>query len=118
MRVCLLIIAFSLFLSACAGARKLEEGRMLFRAGNYTEAFQRLAPLAKKGEPSAQYALGYMYYYGKGTAVNKPLAKTWINAAAQQGDPDALMASRMIKREDDEAAAQALPLMLQSRVLE
>ena len=40
---------------------------------------------AQNGDPDAQYALGYMYFYGIGTVRDTKAAQLWINRAAAQG---------------------------------
>ena len=40
---------------------------------------------AEQGDADAQYALGYMYYYGSGIEQNKRLGAQWIKRSAIQG---------------------------------
>jgi tetratricopeptide (TPR) repeat protein len=48
---------------------------------------------AQKGNPQAQYNLGYSYYYGKnGSIEDKSIAIDWYEKSAQQGNPKALNA--------------------------
>ena len=56
------------------------------QAGNYEQAIILWKPLAEQGNPAAQYALGWMYESGQGTAQNYPQAAYWYEKAAQQGD--------------------------------
>ena len=87
----------SLGLVACAttGANspqmtgQFQQGKSAFATGNYTQAFNNLLPVAKAGNPDAQYAVGYMYYYGKGVVENKQMASYWMGKAAAQGQPAA-----------------------------
>jgi DamX protein len=51
---------------------------------------------AKAGDPDAQYALGYMYYYGRGVNQNLSLAKQWIKKAAAQGQEQAMQAEKIL----------------------
>lgn len=82
-----------LFFSGCTNnAEIFKQSEQAFQNQNYPSAFQPLLRLAKKGNPDAQYAVGYMYYYGKGTVENHQLAQMWINKAAQQGQPLAIKA--------------------------
>lgn len=55
---------------------------------------------AEKGQPDAQYALGYMYYYGIGTAKDQQKAMLWIRRAANQGQPLAIKAVQMLNKSD------------------
>ncbi len=52
---------------------------------------------ASAGDADAQYALGYMYFYGVGTVRDSETAMLWINRAAAQGQPLAERAKKMIK---------------------
>lgn len=51
---------------------------------------------AEAGDPDAQYALGYMYYYGKGVPQNKALGESWINKSAAAGQPQAIEAQKIL----------------------
>ncbi len=89
-------------LSGCTMQNKQQqmlEGQQYFEEQNYTKAFKELKPLAEKGNPDAQYALGYMYFYGKGTPKDLPLALKWMNKAAQQGQPLAQQALAAIEKQ-------------------
>lgn len=58
-----------------------------------TLTFDQIKMAAESGDPDAQYALGYMFYYGKsGAPKNVNLAKTWIAKAANQKQPQAMKA--------------------------
>jgi TPR repeat protein len=67
----------------------LREGIRSFQVQDYRQAFIRLKPEAKKGQPDAQYAVGYMYYYGQGVVENRKKAWYWITSAANAGQSDA-----------------------------
>jgi DamX protein len=64
--------------AACVGNAYLQK---------YGCSIQRTEQAAQGGDPDAQYALGYMYYYGIGTARDKQAAELWIKRAARQGQP-------------------------------
>jgi TPR repeat protein len=70
----------------------LEEGKANFKAKHYATAYRQLLPLAVKGKTEAQYAIGYMYYYGKGIDRNEELAENWLGKAARKGDSRAIAA--------------------------
>jgi len=94
-----LLAVFSLLvlLSSCAtGAYNLKEGIGSFKIQDYRRAFIRLLPEANKGQPDAQYAVGYMYYYGEGVTEDKQKALYWIKCAADAGQPDAVMAMKIL----------------------
>ncbi len=65
-------------------------GRENFLAGNYSQAFSQLISAAQMGNPNAQYAIGYMYYYGLGIVPDRQVAMVWIQRAANQGQPQAI----------------------------
>lgn len=73
--------------SACIGNAYLQK---------YGCSTRRINQAAKSGDPDAQYALGYMYYYGIGTVRDKETAKMWIDRAAKQGQPLAKKAEELI----------------------
>ncbi|KTD02145.1 SEL1-like repeat protein [Fluoribacter gormanii] len=96
----LLVVIFISNLAGCTMSNgiNLREGIDNFRLEEYRKAFIRLKPLAQKGQPDAQYAVGYMYYYGKGVVEDRKKAWFWINAAANLGQPDAKEAIRILAR--------------------
>ncbi|STY28701.1 Sel-1 protein [Legionella wadsworthii] len=94
----LIVVIFISNIAGCAVFRSvnLREGIDNFRLENYRKAFIRLKPLADRGQPDAQYAVGYMYYYGKGVVEDRKKAWFWINAAANLGQPDAKVAIKIL----------------------
>lgn len=54
--------------------------------GNYTRAFPKLKPYAKKGDALSQVAIGKMYLNGAGTQKNEIEAFKWFVAASEQGN--------------------------------
>ncbi len=77
----------------------LREGIQCFKAQDYRKAFIRLKPEAEKGNPDAQYAVGYMYYYGKGVVEDRKKARFWITCAARAGQSDAIVALGILDRQ-------------------
>lgn len=75
----------------------LREGIKSFQVQNYRQAFIRLLPEAEHGQPDAQYAVGYMYYYGQGVIEDRKKAWYWIGCAAQQAQPDAVEAMTILQ---------------------
>lgn len=101
----LVIILLFSFLLACASARMAEEvqsGKATFNAGNFKQAFAELLPLAVKCSAEAQYAVGYMYYYGLGVEPHKESGLFWINQSAQQMYRPAIRALQIIEKENKE----------------
>lgn len=104
----ILIILFSSLLLACASARMAEEvqsGKVAFDSGNFKQAFIQLLPLAVKCSPEAQYAVGYMYYYGLGVEAHKESGLFWINQAAKQMYRPAIRALQIIDKDKAESHA-------------
>lgn len=91
------ILVLCMTLSACLSSVNLAEGITSFKQQNYRQAFIRLMPEAKKGNPEAQYAVGYMYYYGQGVTEDREKALKWIRLAALANQPDAITALKAIK---------------------
>ena len=95
----LIPLILMLILTACASTGQiLKRSEANFREGNYTEAFEQLRPLAEKDNADAQYAIGYMYYYGKGTEKDIIQAQKWIRHAANQGQPQAIKAMSLLTK--------------------
>lgn len=99
------ISAASLCLSACATSstsNQLVNGKTAFQQGQYNEAFSVLMPAARKGNPEAQYAIGYMYFYGKGTQQNTLLAQQWFEKSAKQDYPQAKTALQLLSQQNQQ----------------
>lgn len=94
-RVRLGILLLCLLLQSCMSAKMsqdLQLGKITFESGDYTLAFNRLLPVAANGNPEAEYAIGYMYFYGYGTTQDQSVGLFWIKRAAEKGYPPAIMA--------------------------
>lgn len=99
MRRTVIPVLLMLLLTGCASTgQMLKQGGDNFRDGNYTQAFEQLKPLAEKNNADAQYAVGYMYYYGKGTEKDIIQAQKWIRQAASQGQPQAIKAMSLLNK--------------------
>lgn len=90
-----LVVCLSVWVSACVN-NSFDEGISAFKLQDYRAAFIRLKPSAEKGQRDAQYAIGYMYYYGQGVVEDRKKAWYWIKAAARQGQPEALIALQIL----------------------
>jgi DamX protein len=82
--------------AACAGNVYLEK---------YHCSLEEVQQAALAGNPDAQYALGYMYYYGIGTVHDQQTAALWIQRAASQGEPLAEQAQQMIAAEQNSSTS-------------
>jgi TPR repeat protein len=85
-------------LQACTHRYNLEHGIESFKVQDYRQAFIRLLPEAKAGQADAQYAVGYMYYYGQGVIENRKKAWYWIERAANSGQADAVSALEILRQ--------------------
>jgi TPR repeat protein len=91
------IIGLALTITACANSfGRLNSGIANFKEQNYRAAFIKLMPIAEAGNPDAQYAIGYMFYYGQGVVTDKDKAFYWMKLASRQGHPEANKALQII----------------------
>lgn len=97
LRISLLLFLFFLIIGCINQGANLEEGIHCFREQNYRHAFIRLKPFADRGQPDAQYAVGYMYYYGQGVVEDRQKAYLWICRAAKAGQAEALKAMTILE---------------------
>lgn len=101
-----LCVLLTLFLSSCAtrtfqpmtpGQRSLlQQGQRYFLEGYYKRAMHELLPLACDGIANAEYAVGYMYYYGYGVVQDTEVGHIWVKRAADQQYPPAQHALALI----------------------
>lgn len=103
-------LALLLILGGCANTQNnFVEGKQQFLLGDYHQAFAKLQPLAVEGNPQAQYAVGYMYFYGLGTVQNYEAAQKWMVVAAEQGHPEARAALAKLDKLAPPPPPSALP---------
>lgn len=85
----IIILLLALTVCTTAGAQNAEtlykEGRELYEAKKYSEAFPKLQTAAKKGHKKAQYWLARCYDKGRGVTEDNRQAFQWYLKAAQQG---------------------------------
>lgn len=93
------VLLFVLLPAACVTHSSLREGIHYFRIQHFRDAFIRLMPEARHGHADAQYAVGYMFYYGQGVVENKPKALFWIRLSACQGQLEAIQALKLLQEE-------------------
>lgn len=94
----LLLLAF--LLSSCASvqhAEEVQEGKIYFEDGDFKPAFHKLLPAAAAGNARAQYAVGYMYYYGYGVHEDTESGLFWMQKSAEQHYPPAVKALNIIE---------------------
>lgn len=75
---------------------ELKTGEYFFEKGYYKRAMSNLLPPAHDGDPKAQYAVGYMYYYGYGVQQDTDRGYYWIEKAARCNDPKAIEAMHLL----------------------
>ena len=83
-----------LFLCFCivACATNLDRGNAHYQKQEYDQAAYYWNPLAKQGNPFAQYNVGLLWEYGFGsTAKNRAQAAEWYLLSAKQGFPMAMV---------------------------
>src|SRR3990167_5966521 len=109
-RISVLII-LAIILIACTTLHKtspaqqslqLQRGERSYESGYYKRAMKELLPLACDGNPAAQYAVGYMYYYGYGVSQDTDVGYFWIKRAADQHYAPAIQALILIEQQKAE----------------
>jgi uncharacterized protein len=78
------IVLSSSMLSARADT--LQDGLAAVQRKDYPAATRLLEPLAQRGDATAQWQLGLLYYHGHGVRESDALATQWFERAARQGD--------------------------------
>lgn len=85
---------------------ELTYGKRLFEQGEYKSAMKQLLPIAARGNPEAQYAVGYMYYYGYGINRDTESGRFWIESSAKQQYAPALKAMEIMKTNSEKKSAE------------
>jgi len=86
----ILTIFLCFFIASCA--TNLERGNAHYQKQEYDQAAFYWNPLAKQGNPFAQYNVGLLWEYGFGsTQMNKAQAAEWYLLSAKQGYPMAMV---------------------------
>jgi len=99
----LFLVGFVGFLASCTSpylSQELSAGKVAFQSGDYANAYQKLLPVARSGRPEAQYAVGYMNYYGYGVPQNITSGLAWMDRAAAQNYAPAFTALDIIHRRE------------------
>lgn len=107
----LLILFFSSTLFTVCGCasnshiqqQELAIAKANFAVNNYELAFKRLLPLAEQNNSEAQYAIGYLYYYGYGVDRNEERAYYWLRQAAKQQNKQAIKALALLRTAENSA---------------
>ncbi|MCT8974707.1 tetratricopeptide repeat protein [Microbaculum marinisediminis] len=85
LRKAFLAVCCVVAVSAPATAASVESGVAAYERGDYFRAVQQWRPLAERGDPKAQTALGLAYYHGQGVPQDYGEAVVWYRRASEQG---------------------------------
>lgn len=97
------LILMSFFLQSCMSVKNAEEvqgGKIYFERGDFKTAFRKLLPPAANGNAHAEYAIGYMYYYGYGVPQDNETGLFWMQKAADQHYAPASKALAIIHKQE------------------
>ena len=75
-----------LFAFAAPARADFAAGAAAYARGDYTAAFREFQTEADRGDATAQFLLGTMYFAGRGVTRNDAEAVKWFRKAAGQGD--------------------------------
>lgn len=70
----------------------LIEASRSYHLGDHERAFRIAEAVAFEGNPKAQYAVGYLYFYGIGTPQNEALGIAFFEQSAKSGNEKAQIA--------------------------
>lgn len=99
--IVLLLCCTTFIMVSCTSpkmAQELGQGKRDFEEGYFKKSFKELLPLAVKGNAEAQYAVGYMYYYGYGVTQDAESGAFWIRQSAEQHYQPAIKALPMLNQ--------------------
>lgn len=96
MRISLSIFSFCAFLFASVAFSYPHPGIQPSQIPLDNFTIDQLQQAATAGDPDAQYALGYLYYYGKRVPQNTETALDWMRRAAVQGQTQAIHALQLL----------------------
>jgi TPR repeat protein len=70
---------------SAGSSQSLDAAILAYQTQQYTTALKLFEAAAQKGNPEAQYTLGFMYRDGRGTRRDDSKAMAWYRKAAEQG---------------------------------
>jgi TPR repeat protein len=85
----IMVSIFTVFLlSGCngPGADAYYRGNEAYEQGDYQNAFKHYLYAANQDIIPAQYAVGYLYFYGQGTKRDEPIGIQWMERAAHSSE--------------------------------
>ncbi len=68
---------------------ELAAAKRAYDASEYVEAARLIRPLAEKGDPTAQFLMGQLVFFGLGMERDDAKAAAWYGLAAQSGNIEA-----------------------------
>ena len=84
-----IVIAFAavflLSVTSSGFANGYNDGLLAAETGDYQTAMQKWEPLAKQGDPLAQFNVALLYHSGAGVEVDEQKAVSWYHKAADNG---------------------------------
>ncbi len=90
--ICLILVVLMTGCQTPSAYDLWQKAQTYYKAGNYAEAAPLFEQVAALGYPAADYTLGYMYFYGKGTMPDQAVARHYFKRAADRGDMRAVIA--------------------------
>lgn len=86
---------------------------------HYHCSLTKLETAAQHNDPDAEYALGYVYYYGANDSVDASssmaTAKLWMRRAATQGQPQAIQALQLLQDSETASSTEEKVKMTQTK---
>ncbi len=95
-----LLLSLCLLAGCETPSMQLRSATKSYHLQNFNLALRDIMPLAKRGKPQAQYALGYMYFYAQGMSEDRAKAIRWMQKAADQNYYPAQQALVMIEQQE------------------
>ena len=109
----------ALFYAFVAPARAdLQAGIDAHKRGDYVATLKEIGPLAKRGNPTAQYLLAVMLVKGSGVAKDSVMALAWLTCAtAKREDGGALSPAQTVAPAQPMDKAQKQALLTQKQAI-
>lgn len=117
-KLCLVLLGMVclLFIQGCEKKithdMSMREAKHSYNQGDHQRSFRITEALAYEGNHHAQYALGYLLYYGIGAPQDKKLGIAWFEQAAKNGNDKAQVALSQLQVELPESTAMNRTVVL------
>ncbi len=109
LKVVVLLVLFTSSIVGCSGSAEVKpdneyvsssaqfmKAKAAYLANDFAVAFPLMLKEAGAGNSDAQYAVGYMYFYGQGIGVDFQESLNWIRKAAELGNKKAFKALAIV----------------------